>query len=179
MEKYSQKKVYIISGPPSVGKSTIANSLTANLTQSAYIPGDIISHMYIGREKEPRRSKRESVLTWYNILSLTKNFIMFNIDTIIDFVTFPNEALWLSKKLQNMPVEISYVILWTDQETLLKRDQLKPVNERMKEQCLISHNQFSNEGFSDKHYFNTTKYSLNDVSFITNEILTNRTFLLD
>lgn len=179
MEQYNQKKVYIISGPSSVGKSTIAKSLAAQLSQSAYISGDLISRMHIGNQGHSRNTKRESVLIWYNILSLTKNFIMFNIDTIIDYVTFPNEAMWLYKHLKSLPVEISYTVLWTDQQTLLKRDKEKPKEQQRKERCLLMYNQFLDTNLDDKHYLDTTNYTSEEVSFITNEIMTNRTFLLE
>ena len=179
MEKYNQKKVYIISGPSGVGKSTIAKSLAAQLSHSAYISGDLVSEMYTGGKKNLRKSKRESALIWYNILSLTKNFIMFNIDTIIDYVTFPNEAMWLYKHLNSLPVEISYVVLWADQQTLSKRDNRRPEQEQIKDRSLLIHNQFLDTKFDQKHYLDTTDYSLNEVSFITNKIMTDRTFLLD
>lgn len=179
MEKYNQKKVYIISGPPSVGKTTIARSLAAQLSHSAYISGDLVSRMHICGRDNLRKNKRESVLIWYNILSLTKNFIMFNIDTIIDYVTFPNEAMWLYKQLENLPVDISYTVLWTDQQTLLKRDKQRPEKQQMKERCVLMYNQFLDANLNQKHYLDTTDYSVKEVSFITNDIMTNRAFLLD
>lgn len=179
MKKYGQKKVYIISGPAGVGKSTIAKSLAEQLTQSAYISGDSISHMHIGGRKKPWENKQESVLIWYNILSLTKNFLMFNIDTVIDYITFPNEAMWLYKHLKNLSVEISYIVLWTDQQTLLKRDKLRPVNVQMKDRCLTLHNQFLKANIDKRHLLDTTNYSPNEVSFITNKIMTDPLFILE
>lgn len=179
MEKYNQTKVYIISGPAGVGKSTISKELAGQLSQSAYISGDQVSRMHISGREKPWKSKRELVLIWYNILSLAKNFIKFNIDIVIDYVTFPNEARWLYKHLKNMPVEISYVVLWTDQDTLLKRDKLRPVEKQMNERCLILHNEFLDTNLDKKFYFDTTSYSANEVSFITNEIMTNRNYILD
>jgi len=178
MKKYSQKKVYIISGPASVGKSTVAKSLAKQLTQSAYISGDLISRMHVGGRKKPWKNKQESVLIWYNILSLTKNFIMFNIDTVIDYATFPNEAMWLYKHLKNIHVEISYVILWTDQQTLLIRDKLRPAHQQMNERCLTLHSQFLKANIDQKHLLDTTNYSPNETSFITNKIMTHPTFIL-
>src|SRR5690625_6198672 len=135
--------------------------------------------MYTGGKKNLRKSKRGSALIWYIILSLTKIFIMFNIDTIIDYVTFPNEAMWLYKHLKSLPVEISYTVLWTDQQTLLKRDKEKPKEQQRKERCLLMYNQFLDTNLDEKHYLDTTNYTSEEVSFITNEIMTNRTFLLE
>ncbi|AJD89615.1 hypothetical protein JMA_02980 [Jeotgalibacillus malaysiensis] len=41
-------RIYIISGPAGVGKSTTARRLAESFSQSAYIEGDVINHMIVG-----------------------------------------------------------------------------------------------------------------------------------
>ncbi|WP_254865359.1 hypothetical protein [Solibacillus isronensis] len=53
MNKKAANKVYIISGPAGVGKSTTSKELTKKFKNSAYISGDNISHMHINGRKNP------------------------------------------------------------------------------------------------------------------------------
>ncbi|MGP4041999.1 AAA family ATPase [Gracilibacillus sp. D59] len=81
-------KVYILSGPAGVGKSTTSKELVKKLKSSAYISGDYISHMHVNGRKKPWESKEEISLIWDNILSLTQNFLRYGNDVVVDYVTF-------------------------------------------------------------------------------------------
>jgi len=179
MERHNQKRVYIISGPAGVGKSTVAQALAEQLTHSAYISGQQILQMHSKGLKGLRKRKQDSVLLWYNILSLTKNFLMFNIDTVIDFVTLPNEAMWLKKQLKNEFVEISYIVLWADKQTIIDRDKNRKYEQQLGEKCLLSYNLFSEASINKNHLLDTTMYSKNEISLLISDIMTSRLYLLD
>lgn len=46
-------KLYILTGPPGVGKSTISNLLASNLEKSVLIEGDTIYNFFIGGRIKP------------------------------------------------------------------------------------------------------------------------------
>lgn len=71
----SMQTVYLLSGPAGVGKSTTSNVLVTALKNSAYISGDVVSHMHVCGRQKPWESQKESSLIWNNILSLTQNFV--------------------------------------------------------------------------------------------------------
>ncbi|MGX4600021.1 hypothetical protein [Faecalimicrobium sp. JNUCC 81] len=48
-----KEKIIILSGPAGVGKSTTADILASNFNKSAYISGDIISHMPVSGYEKP------------------------------------------------------------------------------------------------------------------------------
>src|SRR5690625_5635889 len=75
MNEKAVNRVYIVSGPAGVGKSTTSKELVKILKNSSYISGDYISHMHVNGRKKPWESQEEVTLIWDNILSLTKNFL--------------------------------------------------------------------------------------------------------
>ena len=178
MNKNTSNKVYIISGPAGVGKSTTSKELARKIKYSAYISGDDISHMHINGRKNPWE-RSEEVLIWDNILSLTKNFIKHGIDVIIDYVTFPKEADWVSKNLKSLNVEVIYVVLWTDKETLLTRDNMRMPGARMGERCVILVDEFIESGINEKHILDTSNNSPDEISFLINEMISNEKYKLE
>lgn len=175
----SMQTVYILSGPAGVGKSTTSSALVNTLRNSAYISGDNISHMHVNGRNKPWESKSELSLIWNNILSLTKNFVTNGIDVVVDYVTFPEEAYWLKDKLGELNVNVVYVVLWTDKETLLKRDQLRIPEHQMGERCLILINEFKESGLNYKHLLNTSQKSADALDDIIQEIINNKQYRLD
>ncbi|MGE7981526.1 AAA family ATPase [Solibacillus sp. NPDC093137] len=178
MNKKAANKVYIISGPAGVGKSTTSKELIKKFKNSAYISGDDVSHMHINGRNNPW-DRSEEVLIWDNILSLTKNFIKYGVDVIIDYVTFPKEAEWVSKNLKSLNVEVIYVVLWTDMGTLLTRDSMRVPGARMGERCVILIEEFIESGIKEKYIFDTTDSSPDDITYVVNEIISNPKFKLN
>lgn len=173
MENTKVRKVYILSGPAGVGKSTTSKELAKKLSRSAYISGDYISHMHVNGRKKPWESKEELSLIWNNILCLTKNFITFGNDVVVDYVTFPQEAIWLSENLKDLNAEVIFVVLWTDNETLINRDNMRKPEDRMGERCLILVNELMDSGIDKKHLIDTSKNSSRDIDSVLNEIINN------
>ncbi|ACT01459.1 AAA family ATPase [Paenibacillus sp. JDR-2] len=155
--------VYIISGPAGVGKSTTSKQLVQRFSDSAYISGDYISHLHVKGRQKPWESQEELALIWTNLLALTRNFLAQGIDVVIDYVTFPNEALRLKEQLGGTLANVSYVVLWTDRETLLTRDQTRLPEHRMGERCLILMNEFLESGVENRHIVNNNNRSIEQV----------------
>lgn len=167
-------KVYIVSGPAGVGKSTTTKELVKTLRNSAYISGDDISHMHVNGRKKPWESQEEVSLIWDNILSLTKNFLRYGNDVVIDYVTFPDEAKWVHDNLEKLNVEVNYVVLWTDVETLINRDNMREPAHRMGERCFILVDEFIESGLDEKHIFDTSHNT--SIAYVVNEIMSNPTY---
>ncbi len=111
--------VYIISGPAGVGKSTTSKALAQNLPKSSLISGDVVSWMHKNGREKPWLSEAEVALIWDNILSITKNFLVRDIDVVIDYVTFPERAKWLAENVRELQCEVRYTVLSCDAETLV------------------------------------------------------------
>lgn len=166
-----RRVVYIISGPAGVGKSTTSKTLANRLKHSAYISGDYISHMHVKGRKQPWESPEETTLIWTNILSLTKNFLKFGNDVVIDYVAFPSEVNWLKEKLEELDVILNYIVLWTDKDTLISRDNLRKPEYRMGERCLILMEEFKKSGLDEKSFLDTSELTVSDIDQIVDRII--------
>ncbi|WP_035019871.1 AAA family ATPase [Anoxybacillus flavithermus] len=179
MENQQTRTVYLISGPAGVGKSTISMALTYKLEHSAYISGDVVSHMHINGRKKPWESEEELSLIWDNILSLVRNFVRYGHDVVVDYVAFPQHATWLLECVKDFNVTVKYVVLWTDAETLRKRDAKRAPGQQMGERCLILLNEFRASGVDQKHFLDIGEKYSDDIRPIISEILNNQRFCVD
>ncbi|SCW66671.1 AAA domain-containing protein [Paenibacillus tianmuensis] len=177
-EADKMQTVYLLSGPAGVGKSTTSQALARCLNNSAYVSGDYVSHMHVNGRQKPWESKLELSLIWNNILSLTRNFILNEIDVVVDYVTFPDEAYWLRDKLKDLTDNVVYTVLWVDPETLLKRDQLRLPEHQMGERCLILMEEFKQSGLKNNNLLDTSQKSPDDIQQVIEEIMNNKQYRL-
>ena len=171
-------KIYIISGPAGVGKSTTTKGLAEQFVQSAYIEGDLINHMVVGGYLPPWKSEESLSLVWENIADLSINFVQANKNVIIDYVTFPEEVERFSQKIyaEVQNVEIIYVVLWVDRDELLRRDALRIKEHQMGVRCLELVNEFEVKVIDKRFFYNTTYLQSSDLNEIFLNIRENPSF---
>lgn len=173
------KRIYIISGPAGVGKSTIAKRLAESFEHSAYIEGDIINHIVVGGYLPPWESEESLSLVWENIADLSINFLQANKNVIIDYVAFPKEVEKLAQRVyaEVENVEIIYVILWAKKDELLRRDALRIKEHQMGERCLELVKEFESKALNKRFFYNTTYLQPSDLKEILHNIIENPTFI--
>ncbi|PSN82741.1 hypothetical protein B9Q13_06210 [Candidatus Marsarchaeota G2 archaeon ECH_B_SAG-G16] len=86
--------VYVISGPPASGKSSVSQRVAQKTNPCALISGDLVHHMIFFRNP-PWVDKGQFELTWRNIACLVRNFVTSGYNVILDYVCYPHEAKWL------------------------------------------------------------------------------------
>ena len=114
--------VYIISGPPGVGKSTVSKIIAESIRSSALIHADQVYHMVVGGHLPPWKSEFQIDLMWNNILSLVSNFIHTGMDVVIDAVAFPEDVKKVYQLVMENKIRMKYAVLLSDELTLAKRD---------------------------------------------------------
>ncbi|RCW62587.1 gluconate kinase [Saliterribacillus persicus] len=171
-------KIYIISGPAGVGKSTTAKKLAEQFDHSAYIEGDLINHMVIGGYLPPWESEELQSLVWQNIADLSTNFIQANKNVIIDYVAFPEEAEKFSQKIysEGKNIEIRYVVLWVKSDELLRRDALRIKEHQMGARSIELIKEFESKEIENRFFYNTTNIPQSDLDNIIQNIRTNPKF---
>ncbi|WP_368505203.1 AAA family ATPase [Alkalihalophilus sp. As8PL] len=156
--------IYIVSGPAGVGKSSTSRQLAEQFDQSAYIEGDLIHQMIVSGYKPPWESEESLALVWENIASLSSNFIRSNKNVIIDYVTFEKDVEMFSHKINDEvgQIEIKYVVLWTEEKELLRRDSLRVKEHQMGIRCLQLMEEFKHKGPSERFYLDTSTLELSE-----------------
>ncbi|MFC5649461.1 AAA family ATPase [Paenibacillus solisilvae] len=117
-EKDQKIILYLLSGPLGVGKSTASKELASMMDRCVLIEGDHIFQVFKG-DQQPSWEERLN-LTWKNILALTRNFIQYGLNIVIDFVV-EDELEWFCNHLSDLNIELRYVVLRADKEKIRER----------------------------------------------------------
>ena len=137
----------MISGPLGVGKTSVSGALSKVLEHTAQVVGDDL---------------------------YTKSNLDKGLDVVVDFVV-EDELPWLREQLSGYDLQLRYVVLMADKETLIER--LKKRNElRYKDRSMILLDQLSNEP-SNKNYLLDT--SDKEISEIVQEIINSPRFIVN
>ena len=163
--------LYIITGPPGVGKSTISKSLTNNLAKSVLLEGDDIYHHVVSSYVSPWKEGNHLDLFWKVSIDNIKTYLEAGYDVVFNYIIDLEDL----NKFKNIfkSHNTKFVVLLSSEETLLKRDKERPEDCRMNDRCLLLLKKFINESYSEKNILYTDDLSVED---ITNKIINENNF---
>ena len=154
-------KLYLITGPAGVGKSTVSELIAKKLDRSILIEGDNIYHLVIGGYVSPWKENNHMKLFWKNICNLIKNGLDENYNVIFNYIITKKEYAFLKNEFKN--TDIVFKILLADEEELLKRDKNRSEENQMNDRCIVLLNQFTKENYYKKYVIDTTDMSIDNV----------------
>lgn len=161
-------KLYILTGPPGVGKSTVSKKLAERLPKSALIEGDEIYHQVVGGYAPAWKEGNHLDLFWKICLDMIRTYLENGYDVVFNYIVNPYNLEFITNCLEEF--EIKFTVLLVDEKTLLARDSMRDVECQMKERCITLLNSFKNKGFDEKYLLDSSNLSVDEtVDFIEND----------
>lgn len=167
------RKLYIITGPAGVGKSTISKQIAHTLEKSVLIEGDDIYNQFVGGRISPWKKDAPLELFWENCIMLINNYLKNDYDVVFNYIIKKSKFNQISNIFKEY--EIKFVNLMVDEETIIKRDKERPENCRMGERSLILLNEFKETNYNEKYILDTTNMNIEES---VSEIINNDRFLV-
>lgn len=166
-------KLYLITGPAGVGKSTVSKVIAENMKKSALIEGDEIYHFVKGGYISPWLEGNHLDIFWKNSISIIKNFLNDGYDVVFNYIIGKDK---LDLIMNNIPeFEIRFVVLMVNEETIVKRDKERPLDWQMGERSLELLKDFKNANYDENFILDTSKLNIEKT---VKKIQTEKRFIL-
>lgn len=164
-------KIYVITGPAGVGKSTVSKKIASLSNKSALIEGDTIYHLVTGGYISPWKEGNHLKVFWKNCFDLIKNFLDEGYDVVFNYIINKKELEEIKRVFKGR--KIKFVVLMADKEELIKRDKKRPEENQMKERAIELLENFKNENFNSENIIDTSNMEPKEVCI---EIINNNRF---
>ncbi len=161
-------KLYVITGPAGVGKSTVTNHLSKSLLKCAVLEGDEIYHQVKSGVVKPWQEGNHVDLMWKNILCLAENYLVAGHDVIINYIIYKENFDKICERFSDF--EINFVVLMANTQTIKSRDTLR--GEEYAVNRVDKHiNKFLSQDYSKKYFMYNDDLSVEEE---VKEILTGK-----
>ena len=153
-------KLYVITGPAGVGKSTVSYELGKRLDKSVVIEGDTIYNFFVGGRIEPWYPDAPLDLFWKNSIMLIKSYLENGYDVVFNYII-------KNKQLENLKetfkdYDFIFSCLLVDEPTIIKRDLLRPEDCQMHERSLILLKEFINCNYDNKYVIDSSNLTVEE-----------------
>ena len=156
--------LYIITGPAGVGKSTISKKIAESLPKSVLIEGDDIYGHVVGSYVSPWKEGNHLEIFWKVSMDIIKDYLEAGYDVVFNYIINPSNLNNLNLTFKDYNKR--FVVLLVDEETLLKRDAMRPEDCKMKERCIVLLNNFKKHNYDEKFIIDTGITSIEESASI-------------
>lgn len=152
--------LYLITGPAGVGKSTISQTLARKSKKSVLIEGDDIYHQVVSGYKSAWEEGNHLEVFWKICENMIDTYLSYGYDVIFNYIFNVENFQMFNEKFEKYSKK--FVILVTDEETIIKRDLERPLDCQMGERSLILLKSFKSKPFDRKYYIDTSNLSIEE-----------------
>ena len=156
--------LYIITGPAGVGKSTISKKIAESLPKSVLIEGDDIYAHVVGSYVSPWKEGNHLEIFWKVSMDIIKDYLEAGYDVVFNYIINPSNLNNLNLTFKDYNKR--FVVLLVDEDTLLKRDAMRPEDCQMKDRCVVLLNSFKKHNYDEKFIIDTGKTSIEESASI-------------
>ena len=145
-------KLFVITGPAGVGKSTVTNAIADRLSKGAVLEGDEIYHQVKSGCVKPWLEGNHTDLMWKNIICLARNYLDAGFDVVLNYIVYKDKLELLIKELSDY--EIHFIVLMAKRDTIQSRDIGR--GEEFAVNRVDNHiSKFLSQGFDGKFFLQT------------------------
>lgn len=163
--------LYILTGPPGVGKSTVSQKLAESLSKSVLIEGDDIYHQVLSSYVAPWKEGNHLSVFWRVCFSTITEYLKEGYDVVFNYIIAPDDLKKIQEQFPNQ--EKKFIVLMVGEESLMKRDLERTEEDRMGERCLVLLKEFQQYSYPKDYFFYTDSVSIDDC---VSEIIENTKF---
>lgn len=152
-------KLFIITGPSGIGKSTVSNALASKLQRCAIVEGDDIYNQVVSGAVKPWLKGNHLDVMWKNCIAITKNYLDAGIDVIFNYIIHKENLKMLEKEFCDY--ELHFILMMADKETIISRDESR--DEDVQIHRTEEHiKNYQKDGYDKKYILNTDTLSIED-----------------
>lgn len=153
-------KLYILTGPAGVGKSTISSGIASLLPKSVLIEGDTIYNFFVGGRIRPWMKDAPLDLFWDNCIYLINSYLKEGYDVVFNYIIKPDMFNRLKEVFKDY--EIVFKVLIVDEDTIVKRDKERPIDCQMGERSLVLLKEFIDAKYDNKYILDTSNLTIEE-----------------
>ncbi len=153
-------KLYIITGPAGVGKSTISKKIAEGKEKSALVEGDYIYHQVVGGYIEAWKDGNHLDTFWKVCRKIIGTYLEDGYDVIFNYIVTPTTLKKMEKEFNDFTIK--FVVLLVDEETILLRDKERPKDYQMNERCITLLKEFKNKNYNKQNILDTSNLTINE-----------------
>lgn len=160
MGDYEMNKLYLITGPCGIGKSTVSIEIAKRIDKSVLIEGDDIYNFFVGGRISPWKDGAPLDLFWDNCIYLINSYLSRGYDVIFNYIIDPKDLEMLRKKFSDY--QIIFKVLIAKKDVVIKRDKMRIVDNQMGNRAVALLDKFINN-YSDEFLLDTSLLSVDEV----------------
>jgi len=167
------KTLYIISGPPGSGKTTVSRIIAKSKEKSVLLEGDEIYHHVVGGYKSAWEEGNHLDVFLNVSCKMIEEYLRSGYDVIFNYVLDEEKVRYIKNNIGFKDYSLKFVVLLASGDTLIKRDSKRQKENQMGERCLKVLKSFKEKNIDEKYILYTDKLSeketvdaINDERFI-------------
>lgn len=154
--------LYIITGPSGVGKTTISRKIAESKNKSVLIEGDEIYHHVVGGYASAWKEGNHLDIFWKICLDMIDTYLLEGYDVVFNYIVTLNSYTKIKERFKKYKTR--FVVLLSNEETILERDKQRPLDCQMNERCITLLNNFKNTNYEKDYFLDTTNLSVDETA---------------